>query len=100
MEKEIRVDPSYHMHFTARRGEIIRQIAEECGGVSTSFPRPASKSDRVVLKGAKECVDTAAKRIEEIVEDLVCFLFRFVLNLWIVLLDVFLVLLVVGLSIL
>jgi len=36
-----------------------------------SFPRAASKSDRVVIKGAKDCVDGAIARINEIVSDLV-----------------------------
>ena len=36
-----------------------------------SFPRAASKSDRVVIKGAKDCVDGAVCRINEIVSELV-----------------------------
>lgn len=36
-----------------------------------SFPRASSKSDRVVIKGAKDCVDGAVSRINEIVSDLV-----------------------------
>jgi hypothetical protein len=71
VEKDMRVDPRYHAHFVARRGEILRQIANECGGVTVSFPRAASKSDKVVLKGSKDCIDEAIKRIEDIVSDLV-----------------------------
>jgi len=67
----MRVDPRYHAHFIARRGEVLRQIADECGGVMVSFPRAASKSEKVVLKGSKDCVDLAIKRIEDIVTDLV-----------------------------
>ena len=36
-----------------------------------SFPRAASKSDRVVVKGPKAYVDGAVSRINEIVSDLV-----------------------------
>lgn len=36
-----------------------------------SFPRAASKSSRVLVKGPKDCVAAAEKRIEEIVSDLV-----------------------------
>ena len=36
-----------------------------------SFPRAASKSDRVIIKGAKDCVDAAVNRIYEIVSELV-----------------------------
>jgi hypothetical protein len=71
VEKDIHVDPRYHAHFVARRGEILRQIANECGGVTVSFPRASTKSDKVVLKGSKDCIDEAVKRIEDIVSDLV-----------------------------
>ena len=71
VESELSVDPKHHRHFVARRGEVLRQIAEEFGGVIVSFPRTGVKSDKVVLKGAKECVDGAKKRILEIVADLV-----------------------------
>lgn len=36
-----------------------------------SFPRSGTQSDKVTLKGAKECVEAARKRIQEIIEDLV-----------------------------
>lgn len=36
-----------------------------------SFPRSGTQSDRVTLKGAKDCVEAAKKRIQEIIEDLV-----------------------------
>lgn len=36
-----------------------------------SFPRPGVQSDRVVLKGAKDCIEMAKQRIQEIVTDLV-----------------------------
>ena len=70
MEAEISVDPRFHRHFVARRGEVLRQIAEEYGGVTVSFPRSGVKSDKVVLKGARDCVEGAKRRIIGIVEDL------------------------------
>ncbi|XP_074655321.1 vigilin-like [Tubulanus polymorphus] len=70
VEDDMNVDPRHHRHFVARRGEVLRQIAEEYGGVTVSFPRSGVKSDRVVLKGSKECVASAKKRIQEIVDDL------------------------------
>ena len=51
---------------------MLRQIADEYGGVTVSFPRSGVKSERVVIKGAKDCVEGAKKRILEIVADLVC----------------------------
>ena len=71
MEGEINVDPKYHRHFVARRGEVLRHIFDEYGGVQVSFPRSGVKSSKVILKGASDCVDGAKARILEIVADLV-----------------------------
>lgn len=79
------VDPKHHRYFVARRGEVLKHIADEFGGVTVSFPRSGVKSDRVVIKGSKDCVEGAKKRIQEIVEDLVCLVtntcYRSLLNL-------------------
>lgn len=69
-EGEISVDPRHHKYFVAKRGEILHRIAEECGGVMISFPRAGVDSDRVTLKGAKDCIEAAKQRIQEIVADL------------------------------
>jgi len=71
-EHEIRIDPRHHGYFVARRGEMLAQISKDFGGVTVSFPRASSKSDRVIVKGAKDCVDGAISRINEIVSELVC----------------------------
>lgn len=70
------VDPKHHRYFVARRGQVLRDLADEYGGVMVSFPRTGSQSEKVTLKGAKECVEAAKKRMQEIVEDLVrrCFI--------------------------
>lgn len=65
------VDVRHHRHFVCRRGQVLRELAEEYGGVAVSFPRTGVNSQRVALKGAKECVEAAKKRIQEIIEDLV-----------------------------
>ncbi|MBN3325573.1 VIGLN protein, partial [Atractosteus spatula] len=64
------VDPKHHRYFVIRRGQVLRDIADEYGGVMVSFPRTGSQSDRVTLKGAKDCVEAAKKRMQEIIEDL------------------------------
>lgn len=69
-EGEVHVDPKWHKHFVAKRGEVLREMADEFGGVVVSFPRSGVNSDRVVLKGAKDCVEAAKARILEIVHDL------------------------------
>lgn len=65
------VDPKHHRYFVARRGQVLRDLADEYGGVMVSFPRTGSQSEKVTVKGAKECVEAAKKRMQEIVEDLV-----------------------------
>ncbi|XP_064409090.1 vigilin isoform X2 [Latimeria chalumnae] len=70
IEDVMTVDPKHHRHFVARRGQVLREIAEEYGGVAVSFPRTGAQSDKVTLKGAKDCVEAAKKRIHEILADL------------------------------
>ncbi|XP_026841185.1 vigilin [Drosophila persimilis] len=69
-EGEVAVDPKHHKYFVAKRGLILHRIAEENGGVMISFPRAGTNSDKVTLKGAKDCIEAAKQRIEEIVADL------------------------------
>lgn len=69
-ESEISVDPKHHRHFVARRGAVLQQIAEDFGGVIVSFPRLGNTTDKVKLKGSKDCVEGAKKRILDIVADL------------------------------
>ena len=79
VEGETTVDPKHHRHFVARRGEVLRQIAEDFGGVIVSFPRSGVDSSRVVIKGSKDCVEAAKKKILDIVEDLVRFLLHYII---------------------
>uniref|UniRef100_A0A8C2ZR35 High density lipoprotein-binding protein n=1 Tax=Cyclopterus lumpus TaxID=8103 RepID=A0A8C2ZR35_CYCLU len=60
------VDVRHHRHFVCRRGQVLRELAEEYGGVAVSFPRTGANSQRVTLKGAKDCAEAAKKRIQEI----------------------------------
>uniref|UniRef100_A0A674CP90 High density lipoprotein-binding protein n=1 Tax=Salmo trutta TaxID=8032 RepID=A0A674CP90_SALTR len=64
------VETRHHRHFVCRRGQVLRELAEEYGGVAVSFPRTGTHSDRITLKGAKDCVEAAKRRIQEIIEDL------------------------------
>merc|ERR1719431_773188 len=70
VEDSMTVDPKHHRHFVARRGEVLRNIGDEFGGVVISFPRNGVASDKVNLKGAKNCIQAAMARISEIVQDL------------------------------
>merc|ERR1719308_354695 len=70
VEDVMTVDPKHHRHFVARRGEVLRRIGDEFGGVVVSFPRNGVAGDKVNLKGARNCIDAAIARINEIVKDL------------------------------
>nr|XP_061790425.1 vigilin-like isoform X2 [Nerophis lumbriciformis] len=70
IEDTMSVDPKHHRYFVSRRGQVLRDLADEYGGVMVSFPRTGTQSDKVTLKGAKECVEAAKKRMHEIVDDL------------------------------
>ncbi|XP_010735464.3 vigilin [Larimichthys crocea] len=70
VEDSMVVDVRHHRHFVCRRGQVLRELAEEYGSVAVSFPRTGANSQRVTLKGAKDCVEAAKKRIQEIIEDL------------------------------
>ncbi|KAM8874134.1 high density lipoprotein binding protein a isoform 1-T6 [Spinachia spinachia] len=70
VEENMIVDPKHHRYFVARRGQVLRDLADEYGGVMVSFPRTGTQSESVTLKGAKDCVEAAKKRMLEIVDDL------------------------------
>jgi rRNA processing protein Krr1/Pno1 len=51
VEIDMNIEPQYHRHFVLRRGEILRQLSDELGGVSVSFPKVGSNSSKVIIKG-------------------------------------------------
>ncbi|CAL1268500.1 unnamed protein product [Larinioides sclopetarius] len=69
-ELTMEIDPKHHRYFVARGAEVLKQISIDYGGVTVSFPRNGSNSSKVVLKGAKDFLEGAKQRLQEIVEDL------------------------------
>ena len=51
--------------------QLIHEISEENGGVIISFPRSGANSDKVVLKGAHQCIEGCKSQILDIISDLV-----------------------------
>uniref|UniRef100_A0A2K6UPQ1 Vigilin n=1 Tax=Saimiri boliviensis boliviensis TaxID=39432 RepID=A0A2K6UPQ1_SAIBB len=70
VEDYMLVDPRHHRHFVIQRGQVLQETAEEYGGVMVSLPRSGTHSDKVTLKGTKDCVEAAKKCIQEITENL------------------------------
>lgn len=69
IESELNVDPKHHKHFVARRAQVLNDISDEYGGVNISLPKDLT-SPKIALKGARECVEGAKKRLLEIVAEL------------------------------
>ncbi|PIO66312.1 KH domain protein, partial [Teladorsagia circumcincta] len=70
IEATIEVDTKHHRHFVMRGAAVLREIQEQNGGVTISFPKMGTDSTTVHIKGSKQCVESAKARIEEIVEDI------------------------------
>lgn len=70
VEIKMDVNPKYHRHFVIRGAAVLREIQEQNGGVTISFPRAGTQDSKVSIKGSKQCVEGAKARIEEIIEDL------------------------------
>uniref|UniRef100_A0A914XKF7 K Homology domain-containing protein n=1 Tax=Plectus sambesii TaxID=2011161 RepID=A0A914XKF7_9BILA len=64
------VPAKWHKHFVARGANVLREIQDQNGGVSISFPRQNAQDTKVSIKGSKDCVEGAKQRIAEIVADL------------------------------
>ena len=62
---EVEVDAKWHKKFIARRAKLINQISDENCNVKISFPKQ-STSNQVSLKGPKEAVEAAKKKILEL----------------------------------
>ena len=65
------VDQKHHRHFLSNRGVVLSHIADDCGGVSISFPETGDISNRVRLIGSRQCIKAAKLRIGKIVKELV-----------------------------
>lgn len=69
VESEILIDPKHFKHLAARRAQVLNDISEEFGRVTISLPKD-QQSNKVSVKGAKDCVDGAKARLQEIVDEM------------------------------
>ena len=51
------------------KGHLIREISEDCGGILIRFPTENTQSDTVLLRGPKDEVEKAKKRLLEVASD-------------------------------
>lgn len=59
---ELNVDPKWHKNFTTKRGKLISEISVDNCNVKISFPKGANET-KVAIKGPKDAVESAKKRI-------------------------------------
>nr|XP_034340691.1 vigilin-like [Arvicanthis niloticus] len=70
VEDSILISPKYHNYFVMQRGQLLREIIKEYGGVFITFSYAGKQSTKVTIKGAKPCVEAAKKHIQEIFDPL------------------------------
>ncbi|KAL1766593.1 Vigilin [Sigmodon hispidus] len=70
VEDSILINPKFHNYFVMQRGQLLREIIKEYGGVFVTFSYAGKQSTKVTIKGAKACVEAAKKHIQEIFEPL------------------------------
>ncbi|XP_055475155.1 vigilin-like [Psammomys obesus] len=68
VEDSIRINHRFHHYFVMRRDQLLREMAEEYGGVVITFSYAGKQNTKVTMKGAKPCVEAAKKHIQEIFE--------------------------------
>lgn len=50
VEGDVSIDPKHHKYLASRRAQVLRDVADEYGGVSISLPKD-NCSSKVTLKG-------------------------------------------------
>ncbi|XP_060230763.1 vigilin-like [Meriones unguiculatus] len=70
VEDSILINPKFHNYFVMQRGQLLRELINEYGGVFITFSYTGNQSTKVTIKGAKACVEAAKKHIQELFEPL------------------------------
>lgn len=70
MQIQVEVDPKHHRHFIIKGAEVLREIQTQSGNCQISFPKQDTNESMVTIKGRKDNVEMAKKRILDIVVEL------------------------------
>ncbi|XP_040599792.1 vigilin-like [Mesocricetus auratus] len=70
VEDCIVINRKFHHYFVMRRGQLLREMTEEYGGVVITFSYAGKQNTKVTIRGAKACVEAAKKHIQDIFEPL------------------------------
>ena len=71
----IEIPQRFHTTIIGAKGNLVQSITDECGGVQIRFPSDKAVSDKVVIRGTKDGVERAKKRLLELANDRVCVLY-------------------------
>ena len=66
---DIIIPSKIHNYMLGSKGKNIKQIMSECGGVIVNFPPEGSGSDKVQIRGPKDCVQKAKQMLIEMSND-------------------------------
>lgn len=66
VEVTVDIPHKWHTSMIGAKGHLIREISEECGKVLIRFPNENMQSDKVFIRGCKEEVEKAKKRLLEL----------------------------------
>lgn len=66
VQVDIIIPAKIHNSIIGAKGRQIRSIMEECGGVLIKFPQENSGSDKVSIRGPKDCVAKAKQVLVEL----------------------------------
>lgn len=69
IEVTVEIPQKLHTAVIGAKGYLIREISEDCGGVLIRFPSENAQSDKVHLRGPKDEVEKAKKRLLEVASD-------------------------------
>ncbi|XP_032745428.1 LOW QUALITY PROTEIN: vigilin-like [Rattus rattus] len=70
VDDSILINRRFHHYFVMRRGQLLKEMTEEYGGVAITFSYAGRQNTKVTIKCAKPCVEAAKKHIKAIFEPL------------------------------
>lgn len=69
VQVDIIIPAKIHNSIIGAKGRQIRQIMDDCGGVLINFPKEGSGSDKVSIRGPKDCVAKAKQVLVDLSND-------------------------------
>lgn len=68
IEQYVTVDPKWHGRFFLNNRKLLTDLQTEQGDLLIKLPERSAKSDQVLLRGSKQAIEQAQKRLEQLVD--------------------------------